>query len=229
MAIKHLFADLIGTTLSYFRIGKTGPRLKDNAGTLEVRNTGDTADVAVTADSFKASADTGLVINSDATGAGADWKVSIARPATGMTADWTLTLPASAGSPNQVLQTNGSGVTTWVDGASGATDITDTTTIAFGATSPVTLFTLPANAIILNCNVLVDTAFDGTANLSVGVVGDTAKYMGAGDNLLSEVAQWQTNPGIAPVGTPESLIATYSAGGATVGSARVVISYTVPA
>jgi hypothetical protein len=227
MAIKHIWQDIIGSTLGYFRIGKTGPRLKDDTGALIVRDTGDTANVAVTADQFKASGNTGLVINSDSAGSGADWKVSIARPASGMTADWTLTLPSSAGSPNQVLQTNGSGVTTWVDTASGATDITDTTTLTFGATSPVAMFTLPANAVILSTNIIVDTAFDGTANVSLGVAGDTAKYMGAGDNDLQEVAVWQTNPGAIPVGTPEVLIATYADGGATVGSARIVISYSV--
>jgi hypothetical protein len=226
--IKHLFADLIGTTLSYFRIGKTGPRLKDNSGALEVRNSGDTADVAVTADQFKASSDTGLVINSDATEAGADWKLNIARPATGMTADWTLTLPTSGGSPNQVLKTDGSGNTSWIDTASGATDITDTTTIAFGASSPVTMFTLPANAVILNVNCIVDTVFDGTATVTVGITGDTAKYMGAGDNSLQELAVWQTNPGLLPDGSPEALIATYSAGGATVGSARLLVNYSIP-
>jgi len=229
MAIKHLFADLLGTTLGYFRIGKTGPRLKDNSGALEVRNTGDTADVAVTADTFKASGNTGLTINSDSTGSGADWKINVARPSTGMTADWTLTLPTSAGSPNQVLKTDGSGNTSWIDSASGATDVSDTTTISFGDTSPVTLFTLPANAIILSCNVIVDTAFDGTASVSIGVAGDTAKYMGSGDNSLQEIAIWQTNPGIPADASPESLIATYSAGGATVGSARVVISYSIAA
>lgn len=228
MAIKHLFADLIGTTLGYFRIGKTGPRLKDNAGDLDVRNSADSADAAVTAEQFKASSDTGLVINSDATGTGADWKVSIARPATGMTADWTLTVPDSPGSPNQVLQTDGSGTTVWVDAASGATDISDSTTVTFGSTTPVAMFTLPANAVILSVNCIVDTVFDGTASLTVGVVGDTAKYMGAADNDLQEIAVWQTNPGAEPVGAAEALIVTYADGGATAGSARVLVNYSVP-
>lgn len=34
--------DLAGTTLSYFKIGKTGPRIKNNAGVLETKNTDDT-------------------------------------------------------------------------------------------------------------------------------------------------------------------------------------------
>ena len=89
MAIKHLFADLIGTTLNFFRIGKTGPRLKDDSGNLAVRDSGDTADVEVTASQFNASSDVGLVINSDAAGTGDDWKFTIERAPTGMTGDVT--------------------------------------------------------------------------------------------------------------------------------------------
>lgn len=229
MAIKHLFADLIGTTLSYFRIGKTGPRLKDVSGDLQVRNTGDSADVNVTAATFKASADVGLVINSDSTSSGASWKQTIQRPATGMTADVTLTLPPNDGSVGQVLSTDGTGILNWV--SAGSTDqclTLDSTTINFGSGSTPTLFTLPANALIDSVSVIVDTAFDGTANLSVGLSGDTARYMGAGDNGLGEIAVWRTHPGIIPNVAAEALIATYSAGGATVGSCRVVISYAAP-
>jgi type IV secretory pathway VirJ component len=39
-----MLGDLIGTLRDYFRIGKAGPRLKNNAGVLEVRNSGDSAD-----------------------------------------------------------------------------------------------------------------------------------------------------------------------------------------
>jgi hypothetical protein len=230
MAIKHLFADIVGTTLNFFRIGKTGPRLENDNGSLHVRNTGDTADVRVTASEFNASSDVGLVINSDASSSGSDWKITLQRPATGMTADVVLTLPPDDGSAGQVLQTDGNGVLSWVSAGSTAQCLTlDTTTVNFGDTSPITLFTLPANAIIDHVDVIVDTAFDGTPSLTVGIAGDTAKYMGAGDNLLTEVAVWRTHPGIAADVASEALIATYSAGGATVGSARVVVAYAVPA
>jgi len=230
MAIKHLFADLIGTTLGYFRIGKTGPRLKDNSGALDVRNSADGAYVDVTADQFNAASDVGLVINSDAAETGADWKFTLQRAATGMTGNVVITLPDSDGSPGQVLSTDGTGVTSWISAASTAASLTlNSTTISFGDASPVTLFTLPANAIIDHVDVIVDTVFDGTATVTVGVAGDTARFMGAGNNALSEIAVWRTHPGIEAVGTTEALIATYSAGGATVGSARVIVAYAVPA
>ncbi len=136
LAIKHLFADLIGTTLNYFRVGKTGPRLKDNSGALDVRNSGDSAFVDVTADQFNAASDVGLVINSDAAGTGADWKFTLQRASTGMTADVVVTLPVDDGTAGQVLSTDGTGVTSWVSAASTAASLTlNSTTVAFGDSS----------------------------------------------------------------------------------------------
>lgn len=229
MAAKHLFADLLGTTLNFFKVGLLGPRLKNISGDLAVRDTDDTVDVAVTAEVFNASSDTGLVINSDAASAGADWKITVNRPTSGMTADWTLTLPADDGSTGQVLQTDGSGVTSWVSAGSTAQCWTvDSTTLAFGASSPVTLFTLPANSVIDTVKVIIDTAFDGTPTVTVGLSGDTARYMGATENDLTSVAVYETNPGIPPNVSSEALEAVYAAGGATVGSARILVTYAVP-
>jgi hypothetical protein len=219
---------LIGTQAGQFILGLTGVRLKNSSGNLVVRNNADSADADVTANEFKASGNTGLVINSDSAGTGADWKISLARPTTGMTADWTLTLPATAGSPTQVLQTDGSGNTVWVDSASGATDITDTTSFAFGSGSTVSMFTLPANAVILTTSVIVDTAFDGTPTLSVGIAGNASKYVGSGDSLLSLTDRFDVLNQNPAVGTTEALQIAYSAGGATVGAGRVLVSYSIP-
>jgi hypothetical protein len=220
-----------GTTTSKFQLdaAAAGVQLKNLAGNLNVRDALDAADATVTAAEFLASGDTGLVINSNSAGTGADWKVSLARPTTGMTADWTLTLPPNAGSPNQVLLTNGSGVTTWVDAASGATDITDTTSFAFGSAATVAMFTLPANAIILSMAVIVDTAFDGTPTASVGIAGNASKYMGAGDMNLAIAAGWNVWPNLPSVGTSEALEIAFSSGSATVGAARVVVNYSIAA
>lgn len=218
---------IVGTQVNNFRLGLAGVRLKDSSGNLVVRNTGDSADADVTADQFNASGDTGLVINSDAAGAGADWKISVARPTTGMTADWTLTLPTTAGSPNQVLQTNGAGVTTWVDGASGATDITDSTSFEFGSASTISMFTLPANAVVLSVIVIVDTAFDGTANLSVGISGNASKYVASTDTSLQMADRFDMPNENPPNVSTEALEISYSAGGATVGSGRVLVNYSV--
>ena len=116
MAVLN-FVKADGTQASKFQLAATagGVVLKDASGNLAIRTTGDAAYAAITASVFNSTSDAGLVLNSDASGSGADWTLTIARPATGMSAAWTLTLPPTPGSPNQVLQTNGSGVTTWVD------------------------------------------------------------------------------------------------------------------
>jgi len=112
------FADLLGTTAQYLKIGLAGVRLKNNSGNLTIRNNADGADASVTASQYNASSDIGLVINSDSAGSAADWRITLQRPAAGMTADYTLTLPVNDGSPSQVLSTDGSGVLSWISASS---------------------------------------------------------------------------------------------------------------
>jgi len=61
-----------------------------------------------------------LELNTNAAGSGADWKLTLARPVSGMTAAWTLTLPPNAGTSGYVLQTDGSGNTSWVAQSGGS-------------------------------------------------------------------------------------------------------------
>ena len=226
-----LFSDLIGTTKAFFKIGGTaGVRLKNSAGDLLVRNTGDSADAAVTASKVNVSGDV-VDINSDAAGAGADWKYTIQRPTSGMTAAVTLTLPVDDGTASQVLSTDGNGNLSWVAaGDTALADKMDTTSLAFGTASPVAMFTTGAADIIDRIEVVIDTAFDGTPTMSVGVAGTTSKYMGTTDVDLTAIAAtvFEVHPGL-PAGGAESLIITYSAGGASVGAARIIVHYGTPA
>ncbi len=223
-----VWSKITGTQIGKFILGLTGVTLKNSSGNLLVRNNADSADAEVTASKFNASGNTGLVINSDSTGTGANWKISVARPSTGMTADWTLTLPDTPGSPNQVLQTDGAGVTTWASTSSGSNEITDTTSFAFGSASTVSMFTLPANAVVLSTMVIVDTAFDGTPSLSVGISGNASKYVGSGDSLLSLADRFDVPNELAANGSSEAMEISYAAGGATAGAGRVLVSYVIP-
>ena len=226
-----LFSDLIGTTKAYFKIGSTtGVRLKNSAGDLLVRNTGDSADAAITTSKVNVSGDV-VDINSDAAGSGADWKYTIQRPASGMTAAVTLTLPVDDGTASQVLGTDGNGVLSWVSAADTAlADKMDTTSLAFGTTSPVAMFTTSAADVIDRIEVIIDTAFDGTPTMSVGIAGTTSKYMGTTDVDLTAAAAtvFEVHPGLDAAGA-ESLIVTYAAGGAAAGAARVIVHYGTPA
>ena len=110
------FTDLAGTLGGFFRLGLSGVRLKNNAGNLAVRNSGDTADAEITAAKANISGD-GLQLNADAANTGADWPYTVQRPATGMAAAQSITLPANAGTAGQVLSTDGTGITSWVSAA----------------------------------------------------------------------------------------------------------------
>lgn len=228
--MASIWQDLLGTTKAFFRIGFTGPRLKNSGGNLLIRNPGDSADAEATMAKLNVSGNA-VDINSDAAGAGADWKYTLQRPSTGMTAAVTLTFPPTDGSPGQALVTDGSGVLTFEDAASTASsDKVDTTDLAFGDSSPVAMFTLPANAVIEKIQVIIDETFDGTPSASVGISGTVSKYLAAGDIDLTQPAGtvFETHPGVeAPVGT-EALIITYADGGATAGAARFLVFYSIP-
>lgn len=222
--------DLLGTTSSTIQVEKAGVKLKNSSGNLLVRNAADSADSQITTSKLNNSGDS-IDINSDAAGTGADWKYTLARPTSGMTADVTFTFPVDDGTPNQVLQTDGSGNTSWVSAGSTASSLKlDTTTIAFGSTSPVAMFTTGASDIIDSIDVIIDTSFDGTPSLSVGITGTTSKYLSATQVDLGAVAKttYTVHPGFTAQGA-ESLIATYSSGGATAGSARIIVKYATPA
>lgn len=222
--------DLLGTLKSTFKIGLTGVLLKNNAANLVVRNTTDAADAEVTMSKLNVSGNV-AVLNSDAAGSGADWLYTIQRPAAGMTAAVVLTLPVDDGTPSQVLQTDGAGILSWtsVGGSTASSEKMDTTSLAFGTASPLALFTTGAGDILAKVKVVVDTAFNGTPSLSIGVVGTTSKYMGATEVDLTAAAGtvFEVDPGLV-AGGAENLIATYAAGGASAGAARILIHYGTP-
>lgn len=225
-----IFQDLLGTLRATFKIGgTTGVVLKNSSGNLLVRNTGDSADAAVTTSKLNMSGDA-LDINSDAAAAGADWKYTLQRPASGMTAAVVLTLPPDDGSPSQVLQTDGSGNLTWVSAGSTANaEKMDTTNLAFGTASPLSLFSTAAADILSKVQVVVDTPFNGTPSLSVGVTGTTSKYLSTTDVDLTAAAGtvFEVHPGLPAAGV-EALIATYTAGGASAGAARILVTRVSP-
>lgn len=227
-----LFADIWGTVKSTFQIGIGGVKLKNSSANLLVRNAADNADAAITASLVNISGEV-LVFNSNAAETDADWKMTFQRPVSGMTANVVYTFPISDGSPNQVLQTDGSGNLTWADAASTGSSLKcDTTTLAYGSASPLAMFTLPANAVVHQVEVILDTPFTGTAPvMSVGVVGTTSKYMGTGDVNLKGTAKdrYVVHPGEVANGSPEDLIISYTADGSGAGSARVLVYYSNPA
>ena len=228
------FDDLLGTLRSAFQLGIGGPRLKNSSGTIQARNAADAAYVALQALLFQTYGND-FELNAGAAGTGADWKFTIRRPSTGMTEAITVVMPATPPTAGQALTVASfaAGVATlqWSTIAGGNDKPTvDTTAIAFGTASPITMLNLPANAVVLNVSVIVDTAFNGSPSLSIGIAGQTSKYMPSTQIDLTAAAGtiFSADPGVVPVGSIEAIIGTYTAGGASAGAGRMLVKYAIP-
>lgn len=223
--------DLFGTLKDHIRLGLTGVRLKNSSGNLLVRNAADGADAEVTASKVNVSGND-LVINSDAAGSGADWLYTIRRPSSGQSAAVLFQLPPDDGSNGDVITTDGNGVLSWTAaGGSGPTNPAkvETTTLGHGSSSPLAMFSMAAGEIVGKVRFIIDTAFNGAPSVSIGIAGNTSKYMASTEVDLTAAATtvFEVSPGLAAQGV-EALIATYSAGGASAGSARIEVEYYTP-
>jgi len=79
--------------------------------------------------------------------------------------------------------------------------------------------------------VIVDVPFDGMGpQMSVGIAGDLAKYMGVTGNNLTADAQTRfvSHPNNPPEALEEAIVITLNADSSTVGSARVLITFSIP-
>lgn len=225
-----LFNDLLGTLNSYFKLGKNGVRLKDAAGNLAVRTSNDSGDASITASSLNLSGDS-LIINADASESGNDWSTTIQRSPT-QTQPNVFTLPENDGSPGQVLTTNGSGALSFVSiGGTADKATVDTTSLTFGSTTTVSMFTLPANAVIEKVRLILDTPFNGTTpTATVGYSGQASILMGSAQNDLKGLSgdSYETYPYLVPSGSTRDLEITYAASGSTAGAARILVFYSIP-
>lgn len=218
---------ILGTALQF---GINGLQLKNTGDKIRARNAADDADVPLVGSSIQASGDS-LTLNEDAAGAGDDWSMTISRPDTGMTQNLTFKMPANYGTADFVLKTDGAGNLSWGASASATNlEATDTTDLEFDSTGTVAMFQLPANAVVRLAAVVVDAPFDGTPSLSIGVTGELSRYLGSTQVDLTAAAGtvFEVDPAAAAEATAQDLIATYSAGGATEGAARMLVSYVIP-
>jgi len=216
MALGDKWKKIRGVVGTIFQLGIGGPNLKNNSGTIQAKNPADSAFANLHIQE--------LSLNDDDTN-----KVTIKAP-DALGADYTLELPSDDGSPGQALTTNGNGVLEWQSLTTGTDKVvTDTTALVFGSSSPVTMFTLPANAVIWLVRVIVDTAFNGSApTASIGVSGTASKYMAATELDLKTVGIYEVEPGITANGSTEALIITYVADSSSAGAARVIVEYSIP-
>lgn len=225
------FSDLLGTSKNFFKIGlgALSAAIKSTSGGISIRNADDSADAPLTASILKASGDS-IEINSDATGAGADRKLTLARALAGMSQDLLFRMPADYGTAGFSVVTDGAGNLSFAPSAAATNlEATDTTDLTFGSTTTVAMFTLPADAVVVRVQVIIDESFDA-GSLTVGTDATPAKYMAANQVELDGAAGtiYEVNPSLQASGTAEDLIITYAAAGATEGAARVLVTYVIP-
>lgn len=228
------YADLLGTVFSKFKLGIGGPQLKNNAGDIEARDSADSAYAAIAASLFKTYGND-FTLNAGAAGSGADWTFKLTRPSTGQSQNLDVVFPGADPSPGQTLavDTLAGGTITlkWQTVSGGSNGVmVDKTSLAFGSASPLAMFTLPANAVLLRQQIIIDTPFDGAPTLSVGVTGTASKYLGSTMVDLTAAAGtvFEVEPGLAADASSEALEAAYSAGGATAGAARLLTFFGNP-
>lgn len=233
MAAGDFRKKIKGTISTIFQIGLGGLNLKYTGGKLRVRAADDSADAELVASKLSASGDD-IVINEDAAGSGADWLYTLRRPSTGMGEARIIKLPAGNPAPGQALYVADytAGVVTldFLTIAAGSDKIvTDTTSLAFGSSTPVAMFTLPANAVVESVKCIVDTAFNGAApTASIGVAGTTSKYMAATELDLKTTGVYEVDPGLTADGTTNALIITYAPDSSSAGAARFIVEYSIP-
>ena len=223
-----LWSDLFGVFNDFVIGGFSGARLKGSTGHILVRSAGDSADANLTAGTLKAN-DPDVILDADGNA------LTISRNS-GQAGALQIIWPPAKGTNGQVLaQKSGTaaGVIEFELIAAVNTaylEARDTTSLAFGSSSPVTMFTLPINAIVDRVTVIVDTAFNGAPSISVGIAGTTSKYVASTQVDLTKAAKtrFDINPAEQASGSTEALIITYAAGGASVGAARVDVIYSVP-
>jgi hypothetical protein len=218
MAVEdQILSRLRRTMQSILRIGDI--QIKDNAGAVESRNAGDTAYV-----------DHGLnrvVVHGDnATNA-----VILDAPAA-LGASVTFTLMGVDGSSGQFIQTNGAGVLSFADAQSNASLVQIEPFSDADDGTPVTIFTPPANARVLEVNVHLAVAAGGAgASIVVGDNGGTAdRYFNATDIDMQFTGTYTVRPleDNDVGGSPAAIEAAVTDGGQTF-SGEVYVEYSTPA
>lgn len=132
------------------------------------------------------------------------------------------------GSAGEVLSTDGAGALSWIPIPSTA-DALKTVIVPFQYnTSSGSSATIPAGAIIDEVRVIVDTAFDGTAVVAVGNSSSVDAYVATTDTLLSLADRFEFSQSAAALSADDYILVTVTGGGATVGSGRVIVSYSTP-
>lgn len=209
---NEVIARLTRTMQAFFRIGNI--RIKDSAGTVQLRSGDDSAYADLAAQKLRVQS--GNPINA----------VVLTSP-NALGTDVTLTLPGTAGSSGQLLRTNGSGILSWEDAQSGA-NLVESTAFSDSSVSPLTVLSAPpAGTQILGIRIeVVSPAGGGSPTLSIGTASAQDAYVVVGDNDLTSAGFYIINDAYELSGG-DNIIATITPDSQTF-SGNIHIIYSTP-
>lgn len=205
------FSNLVRTLASYFRIGDI--RIKDNGGVVETRDADDTAyaDVGVKATRIHGT-------NTDA--------VILTVPGS-LAGNVTFVLPGADGATGQVLSTDGAGTLSFTDVDANANKV-ESQAFTEASSSPVTVFTPSANAVLMTVVIDVTAAAAGGApTVTLGTATDPDAYMTVSESDLTEAGLYVKTLRVTLGASPDAVILTITPSAQTF-SGDVYISYATP-
>jgi hypothetical protein len=97
--------------------------------------------------------------------------------------------------------------------------------LALATASSVTQ--IPANAVILSCELKVTTAYSAGTTIAVGQTGTTGLLMATGDNVATTIDEYRADQRTGWGASPLAVLATI-AGSPSVGAGTVTVQYTLP-
>jgi hypothetical protein len=136
----------------------------------------------------------------------------------------------TGGANGQYLQTDGSGNLSFVTPPT-LTFYTKNRMMSFGTSSDneTIIVTLPAEGIVDSVTVYVDTAYNGSPTLSVGIDGDVNKYTDTVNVDLKTTGRYDALSNDFPLTTTSMIKVFYNNGGSsTTGACRVLVRYSIP-
>jgi hypothetical protein len=135
------------------------------------------------------------------------------------------------GNVGDVLTTDGTGNLSWAR-APVLSSLTNNrqVSMAYNSLAVVELVTLPVGSLVELVSIYVDSAYNGTPSISVGVTGSPEKYFQQSAIDLTVSDRWDASYRGMNVGVGGETVNIYynNGGQATLGSLRVVIRYSVP-
>lgn len=193
MSVSRFLSDLIGTMAAYFRVGGgSGFRLSNSSGTCNVENAGGTSKAPLGTHTLNLH------------GSNATNKISITAPA-GLGGDVNFVFPDNDGSANQLMGTDGSGNLSFYDAVSSG-ELCQQEAFTQGTSSPMTIFTPPANAVITRVQIEVTSAASAGAPLvSVGIAADNDRDMETTQSDLKTAGLYEVTPMSDVGGTPGAI------------------------